>query len=232
MRAAEQKKGILAVSLEDRRKFLMQAMSEHQTVGVSNCYPLSGTISQWEPFLREQVEKCLAKGFVVLVEDRSGRFVGNATQFSFDQVLEDGRTMFQHCLDWYFSLYDLGGLLLHPSVARFSFQCGKASEESIITRSVDDKGRPLYSPTWEKITGGHKALLMCIAGAMLEEPYSERYVRVLGELWGVRDREPFRGPWDSFQAITRGADRARAAAHETAVAERQARIEAWKAGRC
>ncbi len=41
----------------------------------------------------------------------------------------------------------------------------------------DDRGRSVYHVNWTNFKSSHLVLLMCVAGAVLEEPLSERWVK-------------------------------------------------------
>ena len=41
----------------------------------------------------------------------------------------------------------------------------------------DDRGRSVYRINWTNFRDAHLALLMCVAGAAMEEPLSERWIK-------------------------------------------------------
>lgn len=122
--------------------------------------------------------------------------------------MDDGRTLLQNSFDWWFSLDNSGNLLLDASVMRFSMKVG--GEGALIDIKHDEKGRIVYSPNWIQFQGGHKAMLLCVAAAMLEEPLSDRWIGAM--LAAVSRQGPVQpSPMSSFHAITmrRDIDRAR-----------------------
>ena len=42
---------------------------------------------------------------------------------------------------------------------------------------TDDRGRSVYRINWANFKGAHLAILMCVAGATLEDPWTERWAK-------------------------------------------------------
>ena len=171
---------------------------------ITHCMPITGPVDVWREKLREEVKDKAQKGFAVAVEDRTGKFSPYANSFSFDEV-EDGLTMLQHAFNWWFSLQNSGNLILDEHVERFAIRAG--TEGSMVDVKHDDKGRTIYHPNWMEFNGGHKALLLCVVAAMMEDPLSERWLdAMVGGLHGedTKKEDPLR----SWRAITTGYDMA------------------------
>lgn len=202
-------KNIFAASLDSEKKHRAAAtLFEGGRLTITHCVPISGQPSQWREELRNEMDEKARKGFAIIVEDRSGRFSPWGSPFCFDDV-EEERTMLQHSLDWWFSLINSGSLILDNSVKRFAITAGE--EGGLIDIRHDDKGRVIYHPNWVAFNGGHKALLLCVAAAMLENPLSERWIETMIAGLAPAPTAP-RSPLGSWEAITTGWDAQRRAA--------------------
>lgn len=170
-------KQIFAVSLDSPRKHRAAAtLFDNTQLVITHCLSIDGPPSAWRDVLRTEIEEKAKAGYAVIIEDRTGRFSPYASAFSFEDVEQD-RTMLQHSLDWWFSLENSGNLVLDDSVRRFSIRAGE--EGGMIDIKHDDKGRVIYHPNWTQFNGGHKAMLLCVAAAMLENPASERWLKAM-----------------------------------------------------
>lgn len=195
-------KQIFAVSLESERKYRAAALFADGRLAITHCREITGTPGMWRPSVLQEVQEKAEKGFVVLVEDRVGNFSPHATAFNFDNLEDDGRTTFQHCVDLYFSLWNMGNLILDPTVKAHALKFG--GETGMLDPQHDEKGRVVYKVDWPNFGGGRRALLMCVAGAMLEEPLSDRWMSAML----AAGRHPLReadSPLSSFLAVTYGA---------------------------
>lgn len=203
-----EKKKIFTLSLDSENRHMASAiLFEGNRLAITHCVPVAGPPSQWREKMLVDIETKAAAGFAIAVEDRSGAFSPHATSVCFDDV-EDGRTLLQQSFDWWFSLKNSGNLLLDTSVTRYDMKAGE--EGSLIDIRHDEKGRIVYHPNWMQFHGGHKAMLLCVAAAMLEEPLSARWIDAM--LAGVSKQHPTPpSPFASWQAITmqRDADRAK-----------------------
>ena len=65
--------------------------------------------------------------------------------------------------------------------------------------------RLVYDVDWNRMTGGHKAILMCVAGAVMELPFSDRWLNEFAKA-SQSNRPSPQSPLDSFFAITTGYD--------------------------
>lgn len=202
-----EKKKIFTLSLDSENRHVASAiLFEGNRLAITHCVPVAGPPSQWRDKMLADMEAKAAAGFAIAVEDRSGTFSPHAASVCFDDV-EDGRTLLQQSLDWWFSLKNSGNLLLDTSVTRYDMKAGE--EGSLIDIKHDEKGRIVYHPNWMQFHGGHKAMLLCVAAAMLEEPLSWRWIDTM--LAGVSKQLPApKSPLSSWQAITRQRDTDRA----------------------
>lgn len=206
---------IFSVSLESVRKYKACAFFDAEgRLTVTHCLPIKGTPSEWRSPLLAEIEEKAGKGFAILVEDRTNNFSHHAISFNFDEVGEEGRTMLQHCLDWYFSMDSVGNLILDKSVEPHAIRGG--GEMAMVNFSHDEKGRLVYYVDWNKLAGGHKALLMCVAGAVMELPLSGRWMKDFTAAFQAVQPSPV-SPLSSFFSITTGYDAFRQRAFEESV---------------
>ena len=198
-----EKKKIFTMSLDSENRHVASAiLFEGNRLAITHCVPVAGPPSPWREKMLADMETKAAAGFAIAVEDRSGTFSPHAASVCFDDV-EDGRTLFQQSLDWWFSLKNSGNLLLDTSVTRYDMKAGE--EGSLIDIKHDEKGRIVYHPNWMQFHGGHKAMLLCVAAAMLEEPLSGRWIDTM--LAAVSKQRPApKSPLSSWQAITKQRD--------------------------
>ena len=206
--AEKEKKKIFTLSLDSEKRHQATAiLFAGNRLAITHCLPVTGAPSIWRDKMLADIKSKAAAGFAIAVEDRSGEFSPYATSVCFDDM-EDGRTLLQRSFDWWFSLKNSGNLILDKSVEQFDMRAG--GEGSLIDIKHDDKGRIVYFPNWMSFHGGHKAMLLCVAAAMLEEPLSGRWIdAMLGAL--AQENPAPESPFSSWQAITlqRDADRAR-----------------------
>lgn len=191
---------IMAVSLESSKRYMAFALYDGERVAITHCKPLVGKPSKWGAELREKVKQASEEGWSVLVEDRTGVFAtGDASIFSFEDVVE-GRSMLFHSLDWYFSMQDLGQIIVDKSVEGFMVRSGGEGQK--IERRQDDRGRTIYAVDWTSLHGAFKAILMCVSGAMMQ-PLSDRFLaEMYGNFLEAEDERPaYERSWD---AITKG----------------------------
>ena len=162
--------------------------------------------------MERDIEAKVKGGWVVMVEDRTASFSSLATSFNFDAPAEDGRTNLQRALDWYFALESRGGIILGEGMERYAIRL--SGELGLIDAGTDEKGRLVYRVDWRKFNSGHKALLMCVAGAVMEEPLSERWLRVMARCSARKRNDDALAVMRTINAITRGHDRTRAMRYE------------------
>ncbi len=197
-----QDKKILSIALESERKFRAHALYTDGVLVVTHCLPISGPPTEWKPQLLKDIEEKTEKGFAVIVEDRTHNFSPHAVSFNFDEIMDDGRTMLQHCLDWYYSLDAVGNLMLDRGVETHAIRKG---DMAMVNFQHDERGRLVYDVDWNRMTGGHKAILMCVAGAVMELPFSDRWLNEFVKA-SQSNRPSPQSPLTSFFAITTGYD--------------------------
>ena len=106
------------------------------------------------------------------------------------------------CLDWYYSLDAVGNLMLDRGVETHAIRKG---DMAMVNFGHDERGRLVYDVDWNRMTGGHKAILMCVAGAVMELPFSDRWLNEFAKA-SQSNRPSPQSPLDSFFAITTGYD--------------------------
>lgn len=214
-------KKILAVSLESQQKYYATAVYDDGRLMITHAKAIKGSPDVWTPQLLKELQEKNEAGFACLVEDRTMNFSSFATSFSFDALEDDGRIALQHCLDWYSTMSNRGTLILDPSLEAFHMRFGK--EGSMIDVKHDDKGRAFYHVDWSIVNGGHKAVLMCIAAAVMESPLSDRWINAF--VGKMKNDIPAKNPLSSLEAITKGVTIANAEQIESAFIQRQAEIQ-------
>lgn len=182
-----QTKSIFAVSLDSANRHRAAAtLMDGTRLFITHCVPIAGRFEVWRDSLRAEIEEKAANGFAVIIEDRSGRFSPYASCLDFADV-EDGATMLQHALAWWFSLEHSGNLILDPAVTRFAMRSGEGGNIEI---KSGDRGSFLYQPDWNQFHGGHKALLLCVIAAMMEDPFSDRHFQAMIAAFPKMNPEP------------------------------------------
>lgn len=195
---------IMSVSLESFRRFKAYAVFDGEKLAITHCLPITGSPSLWREALVEEIKDKAAKGFSVLVEDRTDTIAQYGTRFLFDDV-EEGRTTLYHGLDWYFAMQGMGAIIIDDSIKGFAIKAG--GENSMIERKQNDKGQIVYDVQWANFTGAHKAMLMCVVAAQME-PLSERFLRDMFSFDDIA-KENEMDPMLPFRSITVDHDRKR-----------------------
>lgn len=208
----ESRKRILAIALEGTSKVQAMAVWDGQHLIVVELRDIKGNPEDWIEVMERDIEAKVQRGWVVMVEDRTASFSSLATSFNFDAPAEDGRTNLQRALDWYFALESRGGIILGEGMERYAIRL--SGELGLIDAGTDEKGRLVYRVDWRKFNSGHKALLMCVAGAVMEEPLSERWLRVMARCSARKRNDDALAVMRTINAITRGHDRTRAMRYE------------------
>jgi len=192
----EYKKRILAISLEGGRRAQAFAAWDGERLIVTDIQDITGNPDVWLPVMLQDIEAKVERGWVVMVEDRTASFPSLATAYNFDTVGPNGRTHLQCVLDWYLALEGRGALIINPAYSRYGLRFG--GENDPVVRKADEKGRVVYDARWENLSAGNKALLMCVAGAVMEEPLSERWMRVFAGTIKPQEKSP---GWPVFRAM-------------------------------
>lgn len=168
------KKRILVICFEGGRPAQASAIYDGNNLYIMEINEISGDPYTWMQTMIEDTEKKSRAGWVVMVEDRTASFPPPATPWNFDAVLEDGRTKMQTAFDWYFTLLGRGSIIFEPTLKKYQLKMG--GENDLVYAKNDDKGRLVYCVNWAEFKSGHRALLMCVAGAVMEEPLSDRWM--------------------------------------------------------
>lgn len=191
------RKKILAISLEGTRRAQAVGMWDGANLILTELRDITGAPAQWLPTMLEDVRAKVASGWVVLVEDRTHSFPADAILYNFDAAGPDGRTNLQSALDWYFALDGRGSIILDPTMKRYALRMGNATD--MIDVAHDEKGRLVYRVNWLEFSAGHRALLMCVAGAVMEDPLSEHWMRrFVGALPTPKKSRPI---WPVFRVM-------------------------------
>lgn len=180
MRAPQAEKKIMALSLEGAMPMQVVAKYTEEKLVFVGARRIEGYPDEWMPDMEAMIADRIKQDWVVIVEDRTDSFSDMAVLWDFGAVMSDGKTAMQQCLDWYFALSSRGALVLPDEMQQFALRV--QSEGSMIDLTNDDKGRLIYKVDWRRITCGHKAMLLCVAGAILEEPMSDRWLNKLYEI--------------------------------------------------
>lgn len=174
MRVPETDKKVFAIALGGAMPVQATAVYTKKTLAFVGIKNLAGSPDEWRDTIEEIIAERIAKNWVVLVEDKTGSFSDKAILFDFDRMGDDGRTYLQQCLDWYFALQSRGAIVFPESMKRYEIRAH--TEGTMLDLGHDEKGRLLYKVNWMQFTPGHRAILMCIAGAILEDPASDRWL--------------------------------------------------------
>lgn len=174
---SESRKRIMTISLEGQQRAQAFAMWDGERLIVLELREIVGDPETWLPDMMKDIEDKVGSGWVVMVEDRTASFSSAATAFNFDEMGENGRTQLQEALDWYFSLDGRGAIILGDGMERYTIRRG--GEGGIVDAATDEKGRLVYKIDWNRFGAGHKAMLMAVVGAVIEEPLSERWLRAM-----------------------------------------------------
>lgn len=180
MRAPKAEKKIMALSLEGAMPMQVIAKYTEEKLVFAGARRIQGDPSEWMPGIETLIAEKIKDDWVVIVEDRTDSFSDMAVLWDFGAIMSDGKTAMQQCLDWYFALSSRGAIILPDEMSQFALRMH--AEGSLIDMTNDDKGRLVYKVDWRRITCGHKAMLLCVAGAILEEPMSDRWLNKLYEI--------------------------------------------------
>ena len=193
-------KKIFAVSLTQKKKYKGYAVYNGEQLVFQLISPIKGPFSEWRDPLIKEIEMRKKKGFIVFVEEHTDHIARHATQFFFEHVdPEEKRINYYMALDWYFSLDNMGNLIL-PTESQ-----NHAIRENKIDRQQDEKGRTKYIIDWERFTGAQRTILLCVMAAVGVNPVSGNYLKEFFD--GLDDGiAHYDDPWKSFKAVTTGYD--------------------------
>jgi hypothetical protein len=160
-------------------------------------HKINGFFKDWKPDLIREIEDRKKKGFIVLVEEKTDHISQYATKFSFEDIDEDeGRVNYYVALDWYFSIENMGNLILPAENQRLAIR------ENRIEKLQDEKGRTKYNVDWDSFSGGQRTILLCVMAAVGLNPLSSLYLeQFFGGLDGGAPEED-QNPYRSYNAIT------------------------------
>jgi len=165
---------ILTVSLMGSSKSKAYAVFNGEQLSIVSVRPISGAFNTWRKPLIEEIKEKGAKGYVILVEEKTDLIAQYGTQYLLEDVEE--RSNLYEALDWYFALQDMGNLISDDEVKRFIIRAGGEGQK--VEKKQDEKGRPYYSIEWASFSGGHRAVLLCVVAAMTE-PLSDRFLEAM-----------------------------------------------------
>ena len=216
-------KKIFCASIESERRARAYGTWDGETLVVTHILPLAGI--QWREELFEESRRLAGEGFAVLIEDRTGTFSPYASPFSFDTREQDGTTSFQVSVEWSLALRARGALIVPTELARYLLRTGEGGNVDV---AFSDSGRTLYRPDWSRLTGAHRALLMCVYAAVMEPPLSDRWLEAYGKALGAIYAESGATipgtPGALMRAFTFGVQDRLDAAHE----RKEEEIKKWK----
>ena len=133
--------------------------------------------SVWVPTMLKDVERKIDQGWVCIIEDKTASLNTRAILYDFDQVDGTGKARIQTVLGWYHAIYSRGAIAFEEGLERYAIRLG--GESGNIDTRTDPQGRLLYDFDWRNLSAGHRAVLLCIAAAYQEEPYSERWLKIM-----------------------------------------------------
>lgn len=207
-------KKILTIAFEGTRVATAFAAFREGKLIIVKMQEIRGDVDEWMPVLQADVTLKVNNGWVVMVDDPTSSFPGDATHYNFNAITE-GRTNMQQALDWYFALESRGAIILDEAYERYTIRAGNAN--SLVDLKKNERGQLQYDVDWMRFSAGHKALLMCVVGACMEEPLSDHWMQAMtGALGAKKSKLPI---VTTFTTITKGFDLARAKAYYNAVEE-------------
>ena len=212
-----EKKQIFAVSFGSAAPAEAEAEWENGALSIVSVKKVLQSIDTWIPDLLSRIRTRLEGDWVVIVDDKTGSFSEDVINYDFDATDSTGRTRLQQAFDWYFSLQSQFRLGFSDSASRYALNPDSAN--GFITLENDEKGRVLYKIDHVRFTQEYRVMLLCVAGACIEEPLSERWMK---KFLGVR--RPIKKPpmFPAFR-VMRGLDEVRFRAIESAIDETEAR---------
>ena len=201
MTPTKNEKKIFALAFANGRPAVAHAYYSDAYLDIVKIQDILGRPDEWLPLVQADIDKHVDSDWVVMVDDKTFSISEKATMYDFDALAETGKTNLQLALDWYFALDERGSIRLDDACKKYALQTG---EMSLIELRNDDKGRVVYNVDWNRFSAGHRALLLCVAGAMSEEMYSDRWMRLV---CGDIERKKADNIITSYAAITKGFDR-------------------------
>jgi hypothetical protein len=202
---SEQKK-IFAVSLNDKRRFKAYAAYDGEVLVIGDLVEIGGKYRMWKGPLIAEILDRKGKGFVPLIEERTDNISRHGIQFDFEEMDSmEGRIHLYLALDYYFAMDSMGTVIIPKESAQFKIT------RNMVDIKQDEQGRTKYNVNWERLNGGHRAILLCVMAAMFDE-MSGQYIDIMYR--EIMKTPASESPMRSFQAITRDVDKARAIKRE------------------
>ncbi len=196
---------ILAVSLAGIQKHKAYAVYDGEVLIVTHVLRIDGSYPSWRGPLVDEIHAKRNDGYVCVIEERTDHIAQHGSQFNLEDVdVETGRSNLYLALDWYFFMMEMGHIVMAKEFQQYLIRSGAEGQK--IERGQDEKGRPTYAVNWGAVNTGHRAMLLCVVGAMIE-PVSDRYLDDMMGQW--LPTEPNQDPLSSFGAITIGTLRKR-----------------------
>ena len=172
----ETKKKILAITCEMGNPAQGTAIWDGQRLFIMDIAKASGDRFAWLEKALEDIEKKTAKGWVVMVGDRTRSFPPPATTWDMNATNPEGHTKLHAALEMYFALQSRRALVFEPNLKKFQIHLGGDNGMAFIEN--DDRGRSVYRVNWDKFESVHLVVMMLVAGAVMEEPLSDRWMNI------------------------------------------------------
>jgi hypothetical protein len=211
---------IMTISLMGTQRSKAYAVFNGEQLVISRVDPIAGMFAFWrKPIVDEIIDK-KAKGYVVIVEEKTDLIAQYATQYLLEDIEE--RSNLYNALDWYFALQDMGNMIADDDAKRFLIRAGGEGQK--VEKKQDEKGKPYYSIDWSSFTGGHRAILLCVVAAMTE-PLSDRFIAAMfgKPVPEPEDNNPVRRWAKIFAAMDLGKGKALEEAREELAKEMEGR---------
>jgi hypothetical protein len=191
---------IMAVSLAGLQKHKAYAVYDGEALIITHVARIQGLFGAWKDALIKEIEEKRAAGYVCVVEEKTDHIARYGSQFNLEDTDgETGRSNLYVALDWYFPMLEMGHIVVAKEFQQYLIRSGAEGQK--IEKGQDEKGRPVYSINWGAVNTGHRSILLCVVGAMIE-PVSDRYLDDMLDRWLAEKRHE--NPLSSFAAITIG----------------------------
>jgi len=174
---------IMSVSLMGLQKYKAYAVFDGEALVITHILPIKGAFGSWKTALIDEIKQKKEVERTGIVEERTEYISIHASAFNLeamDMTGETGRSNFYVALDWYFGLLEMGQIVIAQEYQQFLLRLGGEGQK--VEKGMDEKGRVTYSINWDAISTGHRAVLLCVVGAMIE-PVSDRYIEEMLNLW-------------------------------------------------
>ncbi|WP_027360231.1 hypothetical protein [Desulforegula conservatrix] len=204
----------MTVSLSHNLRAKAYAAYDGNLLVVTHISPITGLFALWEKPLMEEISDKIKKGYTVLVDEPMDRISRAATRIDLNATV-DGRSNFFRVMDAYFSMAATESIILDDEIQKYAIKTGGEGQK--IETGHDDKGRVTYHADWQKITGGHRAVMLC-AYPMMFEPVDEIYLMAM--YGAMETTAPVKNELQRFIESMQACDEKRAIAFENKLMER------------